>query len=63
MRIPIAAHEWLEIIHTNQQHIRLSVFRSNARENREAKHKQSSRNACKMVHATNTSDAAQKVII
>ena len=63
MRISIAAHERLEIIHANQQHIRLSFFRSSARENRETQHEESGWQTSKSNHATNTSDAAQKVSI
>ena len=63
MRISIAAQKRLEIIHANQKHIRLSFFRSSARENREAQYEESGWQTSKSNHATNTSDAAQKVSI
>ena len=63
MRIAIAAQKRLEIIHANQQHIRFSFFRSSARENRETQHEESGWQKSKSNHATNTSDAAQKVSI
>ncbi len=63
MRIAIAAQKRLEIIHANQQHIRLSFFGSGARENRETQHEESGWQTSRSNHATNTSDAAQKVSI